>query len=933
MATKQQNAAKNAKNDTLARIKRTEAYAESVRVLFARCVNEMLALHKTLPKLGEGEMYSFDGDSIRVQRKVEELLRRLASAATLAVENGVKVEWEQANAASDALLQSCFGKKAMKDVHFSAWRKRNEGAMKAFQKRVDDGGFKLSDKIWKTTRQLREEMEIAMTLGIGEGESAADMSRKVRKYLNDPDLMFRRFRYKAGEKEVTDYDEDGNPIGTHTEVIYGRKWKKKVKGADGKTRWIDYDKDSYKVGTGNYKSSARNAMRVTRTETNMAYRESDQTRWQQMDFVMGVHIELSRSHPKKDICDKLAGDYPKDFKFEGWHPQCFCVMTPILMPEDEMLKMSQAMMKGETYVPKGKRVTSYPEGFKDWVTSHHDDIVEAHKKGTDPYFVRHNFAEVEKVWNPKKEKSPLEIAEERHAARTEEQVAEIKKRLAFRNKSKATATTLIKDFEDFGDVDTTALQEAYKRADWEAVRKEALPLLLKKREIIHESKKVQSFLNGIPDIQQTIDDAKKAIESGKLSEVQMKTNNLKLYQKWLQKVEYVENPVDAAKQVGLEAVININDSVKNKLDSWSGLSLSEQKTQLEKEIGKWADDKKYGLQSKYPNSWKISQDAYAKELEKVVYQIDVKQIEQQLSAVESWSALHPKSINVSTLLAEAKAAIANKEDIAYIKNKANLAIAIYQKRLAEQARRDAKKPRNAVTTTSFDDADYTQSAKDNAIWCQKATQSHKNWDADCEETWNNATAGEREAWRAYTGGSGHMNRPLRGYDYTKNGGYSRWSKENYVGVGKVDLNVEGGEQHIRDLYNLCERTRFNTNRWLQRGIETWDGVEGFFGVEGLTRAQLRGMVGREICDFAFMSCGSAKGTGFSGLILNIYCPRGTKGFYACNHSYFGDGENETILQAGTRFRILKVEAPDNPVWATCYVDIEVIGYVEHPSLK
>ena len=171
MATKQQNAIKSAKNDTLARIKRTEAYAESVRLLFARCVNEILALQKTLPKLGEGEMYSFDGDSIRIQRKVEELLRRLASAATLAVENGVKVEWEQANAGADALMQSCFGKKAMSDVHFSAWRKRNEGAMKAFQKRTDDGGLKLSDKIWKTTRQLREEMEIAMTLGIGEGES------------------------------------------------------------------------------------------------------------------------------------------------------------------------------------------------------------------------------------------------------------------------------------------------------------------------------------------------------------------------------------------------------------------------------------------------------------------------------------------------------------------------------------------------------------------------------------------------------------------------------------------------------------------------------------------------------------------------------------------------------------------------------------------
>lgn len=38
--------------------------------------------------------------------------------------------------------------------------------------------------------------------------------------------------------------------------------------------------------------------------------------------------------------DKLRfEDYPKDFKFEGWHPQCFCYVTPILVSEDEMAKM------------------------------------------------------------------------------------------------------------------------------------------------------------------------------------------------------------------------------------------------------------------------------------------------------------------------------------------------------------------------------------------------------------------------------------------------------------------------------------------------------------------------------------------------------------------------------------------------------------------
>ena len=54
------------------------------------------------------------------------------------------------------------------------------------------------------------------------------------------------------------------------------------------------------------------SMRVARSETNIAYRRADNERWQQMDFVLGQRIQLSKNHPKKDICDKLAGDYPKD---------------------------------------------------------------------------------------------------------------------------------------------------------------------------------------------------------------------------------------------------------------------------------------------------------------------------------------------------------------------------------------------------------------------------------------------------------------------------------------------------------------------------------------------------------------------------------------------------------------------------------------------
>lgn len=867
------------KKITLARISRTEAYAEKVRLMFARTVNDILALNKTMPELDEGVMFSFDGESIKKQKEVEALLRRLHSAVTMAIEQGIKLEWEQANQECDKLIASVFGKKVMESPEFSAWMGRNSAARDAFISRSENG-LNLSDRVWKSVRQLRDEMEVAMTVSIGEGESASSMSRKVREYLNNPDDMFRRFRYKKGEKDIID-PETGEVTGT--EIVWGKKWKKRIKDeATGKYKWIDYDRDDYKTGSGVYKSSARNAMRVARTETNIAYRRADNARWQDMDFVLGQRVQLSRNHPKKDICDKLAGDYPKDFIFDGWHPQCFCFCTPILMDEDEMAKVTEAFLKGEKYTPKGKPITDYPQNFKDWVTEHQGDIAAARERGTEPYFIRNNAQAVDEIINPsQKELSILEKAKLRHEARTPEQAEAIKNAWEERKHKhaliKKTAGNVLNVAQDYGEIDYSELQSAIDAGDLTKMQAAS-------KAVAHAVSAMKKQEAAISDL---IPDA----------------------HTW-------------HKQFTMQQLQDAHASIQAGMDKLIGKTLAEQKKWLENEIIYVEDPTKFKPHTIHP-TYKIAQDAYAKKLESVLYQIDVNQINSQLSVVEAWSAAHPKSLNVANLLAEAKTAIANGESIASIKQKASLAIVEHQKRLAEQARRDRKKLGSKSIPTSFDPDDYTQEARDKAIWCKRASASHKNWDADSEAVWNSATTGEQEAWRAYTGGSGHMNRPLRGYQ-------GSWSKSNYKGVGNVPLDYEGGEQHIRDMYNLCERTRFDTNRWLQRGIETWDGVEGFFGIRGITRAQLRSMVGQEVCDYAFMSCGSAKGTGFSGLILNIYCPKGTKGFYACPHSYFGDHENESILQAGTKFRILKVEAPD---YGTVYVDIEVIGYVEHPSLK
>ncbi|MDD4820497.1 MAG: hypothetical protein PHD21_06655 [Flavobacteriales bacterium] len=51
--------------------------------------------------------------------------------------------------------------------------------------------------------------------------------------------------------------------------------------------------------------------------------------------VVGYRVEVAKTNKygksrKKDICDVLAGDYPKAFQFRGWHYNCRCVLRPLV---------------------------------------------------------------------------------------------------------------------------------------------------------------------------------------------------------------------------------------------------------------------------------------------------------------------------------------------------------------------------------------------------------------------------------------------------------------------------------------------------------------------------------------------------------------------------------------------------------------------------
>ena len=401
---------------------RTEHYADNVRRLYATATDELLKLSAMKAANGVSAAFSFS-DNKRLSEQANAILRALYSGVYNEIKGGVIAEWENANKSCDALITSIFGKKVKEDNHYARYFARNKESVDAFFKRKSEyGGLNLSQRVWKCVGDFKTEMEMALSVAMGEGKSAATISREVRKYLQRPDMMFRRFRVKTGEQDI--FDADGNVVGK--EPVYGRVWKRKVVDAvTGNVSWQTVNLKDYSFGRGMYRSSYKNAMRLARTETNMAYRTADQERWRQLDFVIGYRVVLSDNHPEPDICNDLSarrgekgsrGVYPKDFVFKGWHPQCRCYVVPILADEKEFDKIQEAILNDEP-IPESKGVIREPNKyFQDWWMKNKKRVSEAQSL---PYWVKDNpkytrikrektdieKQNIQKRWNERKEKN------------------------------------------------------------------------------------------------------------------------------------------------------------------------------------------------------------------------------------------------------------------------------------------------------------------------------------------------------------------------------------------------------------------------------------------------------------------------------------------------------------------------------------------------
>lgn len=260
------------------------------------------------------------------------------------------------NACSDATVKDYIKNLDIRDSEVQKMLATNTGAASAFANRAAKG-FKLSDRVWDLTQQTRESLDVILESGVINGRPAAETARDLQKYLKNPDKQFRRIRNEEGKLMLSKPAKDYHP------------------------------------GQGVYRSSYKNALRLSRNETNIAYRTNDFERRKTMPFVMGQRISLSAAHKITDICDYMVGTYPKDFKFTGYHPGCLCISTSVLLPRD---KFKEYLGGGS--IDQRHLIKKIPNKAFKYINEHADQI-----KGwkSQPYFIQDNFQATKKGYKLK----------------------------------------------------------------------------------------------------------------------------------------------------------------------------------------------------------------------------------------------------------------------------------------------------------------------------------------------------------------------------------------------------------------------------------------------------------------------------------------------------------------------------------------------------
>lgn len=789
-------------------------------------------------------------------------------------------------------------------------------------------GLNLAQTVWNYCQQTKSEFEMAMSNtiadGIKKGSSAEEIGKSIRKYLNDPDMMYRRYHTIKVQKN-----------GKKKDVV---TWRRR-RIIDGKVRFIEEPLE--KVGMGVYRSARKNALRVARTEINSAYHKARNERWQNEPFVIGQYIHVSPQHNIDDICNDLEGRYPKDYVWISWHPQCICTSDPITIQGEEKKEFYKRLMAGEdmsNYVSPFA-VLTMPEKYNQYIKDNSEAIVKAGMRGKLAWHLQDNTKYWAHLLSPSDRKklglkavSSRELilakAKERHALRTKEQLDKIQSRWDKHRRDYYNGLVHnLLGSKSVTDIKSQDLFERYYAIRYAIKDKKSaseIASLLDRFKRGYQTKLAWTDRKVAMNVMKVAANYGETDVSSVLSA--LKSANYTLARK---EAKTLANAISAIKkdELSLSALIpdvnkwhkqftshelhGVYDAVESKLAQWQSLTLEKQASKLQFEAVDFLGGNMHGVQQKYA-TWKVSQAAYLKKLDEVKTAIDWVNINKAYADVKGYktqSKIYHKLIY-------------DLEHAMLAKDKTLAEQLLYEAKQKKETLINAKAKRNAKNVV-FDTDRFSQSRKDAAVWDKgNGAKADKALVDTASKQWIAATEKEKDFTYEYTHHYCDVNEPLQGRKYD-----NYQTKERFI-------------EKVNNITSYIEKNELPTDMWFTRGDDGMKVIESRIKFAGGSMPNnLQDLVGMEMQEGGFMSTGSRKGKGFNtrSVIMNIYAPKGTKAAYVEPFSAFGCGdkrswdgvsrfstyssEHETLFQRGTRMRITKVYEEGGKT----YIDCEVIG--------
>jgi hypothetical protein len=254
---------------------------------------------------------------LRLQRRVDALLRDAARELEAATRRAWRTGARDSIRQNQRFLARIPG---LEVINFGAITEEEERQIIADTvKWLNDPltqGVRFSDKVWLSNRNVTANVMRQVQFGAIDGLGVAEIGRQVNRYLADPEGTARQAGVIAG--------------------LRTRARKARDEGdAERAKRLFDAAKERElqlpPATPGVYRSPAKNAERLIRTEFAKATQRSIEEYGKGRSWAVGVSWNLSGSHPEPDVCDPFVGIYHIGDLPSVPHPNCLCYW--VLVPD------------------------------------------------------------------------------------------------------------------------------------------------------------------------------------------------------------------------------------------------------------------------------------------------------------------------------------------------------------------------------------------------------------------------------------------------------------------------------------------------------------------------------------------------------------------------------------------------------------------------